>query len=342
MTSMSGWDQIVGHEWAIELLQNAIVNQRVGHAYLLTGPDQIGKTTLALTFAQALNCTHLDQGQRPCGQCRSCQLISANRHPDITLVTPEVSERGRLSIKIDTIRELQAALSLASYEARFKVAILKRFDTATNGAANAFLKTLEEPPGDVILLLTALDAEGMLPTISSRCRTIALRPMALPLIEGALQTRWAVDSQQSNLLAHLADGRLGWAVDRVTQADSLVERSAALDQLALVLDGDLVDRFALADSLSRQAEALPGLLQTWITWWRDVLLLAWQGESQNGSAQNGVTNVDRIEQLAQVAGRWPRANLLDCLKLTREALWQLERNANTRLVMENLFLAYPG
>jgi len=331
------WDQVIGHEWAAELLAGAIAHQRTGHAYLLTGPEQIGKTTLARTFAQALNCEAVDPAARPCGRCRACQLIAANRHPDVRLVSPEVSGRGKLTLKIDEIRTLQQELSLAAYEARYKVAILERFDAATEGAANAFLKTLEEPPRSVILLLTANDADTMLATITSRCRTIALRPLPTPLIEESLQTRWRVPEEQAHLLAHLADGRLGWAVRAWEDNTILAERAQNLAYLQQALAGDRVDRFALADKLGRKPELLPEILQTWLSWWRDVTLLS-QGENDRVLT---LTNIDQQVEIAQAAQTWTAEQALGSLQQTNRAIRQLQRNANTRLVIENLFLAYP-
>ena len=331
------WDKVIGHEWAAELLAGAIAHQRIGHAYLLTGPEQVGKTTLARTFAQALNCEAADPTARPCGHCRACQLITANRHPDVRLVSPEVSGRGKLTLKIDDIRTLQQELSLAAYEARYKVAILERFDAATEGAANAFLKTLEEPPRNVILLLTANDADTMLATITSRCRTIALRPLPAPLIEESLQTRWRVPEDQARLLAHLADGRLGWAVRAWEDNTLLTEREQNLAYLRQALAGDRVDRFALADKLGRKPELLPEILQTWLSWWRDVTLLS-QGE--NGRALT-LTNIDQQAEITRAAQDWTADQTLTSLQQTNRAIRQLRRNANTRLVIENLFLTYP-
>ena len=334
---MTQWDQVIGHEWAAQLLAGAIRHQRIGHAYLLTGPDQIGKTTLARTFAQALNCEAEDAATRPCGHCRPCQLIAANRHPDVRFITPDVSGRGKLTLKIDEIRTLQQELSLAAYEARYKVAILKRFDAATEGAANAFLKTLEEPPRNVILLLTANDADTMLATITSRCRTIALRPLPATLIEESLQTRWQVPEDKAYLLAHLADGRLGWAIRAYKDETILTERQQNLTYLQEALAGDRVARFALADKLGRKPELLPEILQTWLSWWRDVTLLS-QGE--NGRALT-LTNVDQQTEVRRLAQTWTPEQSLTGLQQTNLAIRQLQRNANTRLVVENLFLTYP-
>ncbi len=335
---MSEWDIIVGHDWAVQLLSAAIKNGRVGHAYLITGPSQIGKATLARTFAQALNCEE-QPAERPCGKCRSCQLIASERHPDVHLLFPEVSARGKPVIKVDQIRELQKQLQLSTIEARHRIAILKQFDAANLSASNAFLKTLEEPPPSVILLLTAADADSVLPTISSRCRTINLRPLDRDTIEQNLMAHWGVPAEEALLLAHLADGRPGWAVNASRDSNLLQARQKNLHQLREALDGRRVRRFAIAEKLSQKPETLPGLLQTWLSWWRDLALLAFgQGP---GSPVVPISNIDQRVTLEKMAGKWPREAIVASLENTGGAIWYLSRNVNTRLVMENLLLAYP-
>jgi DNA polymerase-3 subunit delta' len=340
----TNWTTIIGHDWAVELLAKAIEHDRIGHAYLITGPEHVGKTTLARTFAQALNCeainqqpTTNNQQPTPCGQCRACKLIAEDRHPDVRLVEPEISGRGKPTLKIEAIRELQQDLNLSTYEARYKVAILTQFDAATIGAANAFLKTLEEPPNKVILLLTATDADTLLPTISSRCRTIGLRPLPADLIEQSLTTRWHVPDDEAHLLAHLSDGRLGWAVQAAQDPTILENREQHLEWLGEAIKGSRVTRFALADKLANKPERLPAILQTWLSWWRDLTLLA-QGPTRSGIV---LTNIDQEPQLARLTQTWTAEQALASLKQTNLALWQLERNANTRLVLENLFLTFP-
>jgi len=331
----TAWDDLIGHEWAVDLLRGAVAHGRAGHAYAFTGPEQIGKTALARTFAQALNCEASDHEARPCGRCRACTLIAADRHPDVRLLHPEVSGRGQLSLKIEQIRELQRDLNLAPYEARRKIAIITDFQAASQGAANAFLKTLEEPPGDVVLLLTALEADALLPTITSRCRVVALRPLPAELIADALERRWHLPPEKAHLLSHLADGRLGWAVDALEDPDVVHERAEKVELLLKALNGGRVERFALAEQLARDPEALTSILRTWLTWWRDLTMLTWGGNA------GAITNVDRRRQLGELAQRWDGEAVVAALKQTRRALWQLEHNANVRLVLENVFLTYP-
>ena len=330
--TINGWDTIIGHEWATEALASAITHDRVGHAYLITGTEHIGKTTLARLFAQALNC---ESENKPCGECRACTLIKNGRHPDIRIVEPEVSKRGKKTLKIEEIRILQHDLSLTAYEARYKVAILPDFDAATIGASNAFLKTLEEPPSNVILLLTASDADTLLTTITSRCRVVNLRPVPTDLIEESLITRWRVPAEKAHLLAYVADGRLGWAVNAATNNAVLINREEHLTQLHNALDGNRVARFAIADKLAKKPEELPALLQTWLSWWRDVTILAQKEPSP------ALSNIDEQEKMMEQLPRWKDGEAFDSLKQTDHALWALGRNANGRLLMENLLLSYP-
>jgi DNA polymerase III subunit delta' len=335
---MSAWDTLIGHDWAVQLLSAAIRNNRVGHAYLLTGPSQIGKAALARVFAQALNCER-PMVERPCGECRACRLIAEDRHPDVHLLLPEISARGKPTVKVDQIRDLQRQLQLSTLEGRYRVAILEQFDAANPSAANAFLKTLEEPPPSVVLLLTARDSDSLLPTISSRCRTINLRPLAAETIEQSLMTQLGIAPDQALLLAHLADGRPGWAIEAGVDEAILQRRLQQLAQLRDALDGRRVRRFSLAEKLSSKPEELPQLLRTWLSWWRDLTLITFGRGAANPEVP--ISNIDQRPFLEEMGDALRPDVAVAAVKATSDALWQLSGNANTRLVMENLLLSYP-
>ena len=334
---MSNWNELIGHTWATSILREAVKNDRVGHANLITGPQHIGKTTLAVTFAQSLNCLSGDVPSRPCGHCRACKLIQIGRHPDVIMVEGNTSGRGKRTIKIDQIRSLQQNLMLTATEARFKIAILNQFESATRNASNAFLKTLEEPPSRVILILTAISTDSLLPTIASRCRVINLRPLKRTLIRKALTERWEVPEDQANRLAHLADGRVGWAVSAWQEPELLELRDRQVMLLYEGIQGSKVERFKLSHKVTKDLETIPELLRTWLSWWRDLSLVV------NGVSDfEMITNIDQMDTLKKYARQWSADSAVSCLKKTEQAIWQIDHNANSRLVLENLLLAYPA
>ncbi len=337
---------LVGHEWAVRGLAHSIATGRVAHAYLLTGPHAIGKTTLARALAQALECTETNP---PCGECAACRKVARNRHPDVQMIEgvpprydfekdppppPRVSDRERRTIRIKQIRDLEHNLSLAPFEGRWKIAILRRFEEAEESAANAFLKTLEEPPDYARLILTSRDASLLLPTIASRCQVLALRPLPVVEVEAALVQRWQAEPQHAHLLARLSGGRLGWAVRASADPGLLAARSTALDALTATLSEGRAERLARSEHLAKKKEDLPQVLEEWVSWWRDALLV-------KNSDSAPITNVDRTEALSAQAGALSLEEIEHALKQTRETAHYLSQNANERLALDVLLLSLP-
>jgi DNA polymerase-3 subunit delta' len=324
---------IVGHEWAVALLRSGLAAQRMAHALLITGPAQVGKTTLARTVAAALNC----QGEnRPCGDCPSCRKVARGVHPDVRLVLPEASKSGREAVlKIDQIRELQREAALAPVEGRAKVFLLREVDRANLPAANALLKTLEEPPAQVVLLLTSTRPHALLPTIVSRCQTLQLRPLPLDLVAQVLQTRWGVDPPEADLLARLSGGRIGWAVARLADNGVREERIRRLEECQELAGDGPVGRLAYAERLSRSPAAVLPVLALWATWWRDLLLI------QLGCTRQ-ITNVDQAAVLEDLAARYTHLQVRDYLVRLQAAPAQIGQNVNIRLLLEALLLHMPA
>jgi DNA polymerase-3 subunit delta' len=326
---------LIGHEWAVELLRRDLAHDRSRHAYLFTGPEGVGRRTLAAEFTRALLCQQTDS---PCGQCRNCMLAAKGAHPDAFIIAPILSgKRVRAEkIRIEPVRQLIYDLTLKPVEARRRVARLLNFDAANEQTQNALLKTLEEPPNNVVLLLTAESSEGLLPTIVSRCEVIALRGLPLATVREALITRWLVDAARADLLAHLSGGRLGWAVRLAQDGEALEERNQKLDDLRALLRGSRVERFAYADRLVREStsDRVQDTLALWGSFWRDVLLTAARAEAP-------LANPDRTDDIRALAERLSPDDAHRALRSLRSTSDLLDRNINARLALEVLLLDWP-
>jgi DNA polymerase-3 subunit delta' len=322
---------ILGHEWAVDLMRSHLTSQRTRHAYLITGPQGVGRRTLAIRLAQALNCTQTQGGGNPCGECRACRLIGKMQHPDFLVVQAE--EAGR-ALKVGQIRELQHSLSLAPYEAAYKVALLLRFEEANPSAANALLKTLEEPPSQVIMLLTASDAEALLPTIASRCEVIRLRPLRIEQVAEGLRTHWGLSSEEAQLLAHLSEGRPGYALGLSQNPEALEQRQIRLDDHQELMGASLVERFAYAEELSKDKANLQSTLHTWLTLWRDVML-------EVAGSSTPPTNIDRATDIQTLANHLDLATAQGVVRQLEKSMAQIERYVNARLVSECLVMELP-
>jgi len=326
---MSTWP-IIGHEWAVNLLAQTVASGRLSHAYLFTGPAQVGKTTLARAFAQAILC---ERGSgEPChgveGACRICQRIAQGRYPDLQVIAAEKN-----TIQIEQVRVLRSDAALSPLEGRYKVFIIREIERATPPAANALLKTLEEPPPHVILLLTSHRRDLVLPTVLSRCQIVGLRPAPLEQIRAALEARGAAP-ERAELLARLSGGRVGWALGAQAHPEVVQTRGRHIDELlALTTDG-YIGRLGYAESLSRQTDAIEDTLGQWATWWRDVLLI------QRGNP-DGVINLDRRVQLTQQALLYRPEQVEGALSDLMQTLHRIKANVNARLALDVLALRLP-
>lgn len=316
---------LIGHEWAVDLLARRLAMGRMAHATLITGPASTGRTALALRLAQAINC----RGESPpCGQCRACALIERRGHPDLHFIEPE----GR-SIKIEQMRDLQVDLTLHPMEARYRVAIIREFQRATDSAADALLKTLEEPPASTRLILTASAAESVFPTIVSRCQVIALRPVPVEQISAALMERTKMDTDRAAMLARLSGGRPGWALSAASDPTLLEARGKLIDDLLNILGQDRAGRFAYSEAVHR-TEDLTALLEIWRSWWRDMVLLV-------SGSQVAPANADRADELAWLAEIVSLSEARMALDAVCSTLDALERNANARLALDVMLLRMP-
>ena len=322
---------LIGNEWAVELLQNHIAQNRIRHAYLFLGPAGVGRRTLALAFTQSLNCPNSATAGTFCGECTTCKRIQTMQYPDLH---PVQAEQVGGVLKVDQIRELQHDLALTPYEGSFRVALLLRFEEAHPSASNALLKTLEEPNPRVVLILTAESTDQLLPTISSRCEILRLRPVGLGNLASVLEERFRIPSSEAQFLAHISNGRPGSAIQLHQNPEYLEKRLEMLNDLWSLLSASRVERFTYAEGLAKDKEFTRTTLLTWILFWRDVMM-------KSSQAETPVANLDFETKINSLAEHLAVSTPYDMIQQIESTLGLIDRNVNTRLALEVLLLTMP-
>lgn len=330
---MSSVTTMIGHQQARARLARAVAAQQVSHAYLFTGPESIGKTTLALDFAKLLLCEHPDLvAGIPCGTCAACRKVEHGNHPDVTLVAPE---EGKRQLGVDIVRESVMRLAnLAPSAGPWRVFILPDVERMTPSTVNALLKTLEEPPPSVVLLLTSAEPENLLPTLLSRCQVMPLQPLAPHEVAAALEEGWQAAPAEARALAALANGRLGWAVRALEKPELREERARHLEQIVTLAAATRDARLKAAAGFASDGDTARRVLELWTLWWRDVTLAAC------GAAH--LTSTGAVRREAERQGKalgCPGADAF--LRKLLEARAALDANANPRLTLEVLLLDLP-
>jgi DNA polymerase-3 subunit delta' len=335
---------VAGQDAAINVLKGAASDGRLSHAYLFTGPAHTGKTLAALQFAQLLNCTGPEP---PCGRCRQCEHIASGAHPDVEIVAPgglcddpdhshtPAESRG---IRICQIRRLERVISRSPYEGRYRVLIIEPAELLNREAEVALLKTLEEPPANVVIILIAEHEEHLLETVRSRARRVAFRGMAKDEIERALRTRWDVEATRAAELARLSGGRIGWAVLALHDERMVEHREEALQSAETLAPGTVAERFTYAGTLggrySKDRAGVQATLEMWQEFWRDLLLIT-AGRADRAGHR------DRLDRLQVLASACDGAGAARALRAITDARQQLDENASPVLALEVMMLALP-
>ncbi len=354
------FSEIVGNPRAIEGLRQDVASGQPTHSYLFVGPDHVGKLTAGVALAQALNCLNPIEGEA-CGECDECIRIAEHNHPDV-FVTQAKAGKGEEDIvlegavvTIEQAHELRRRSDLRPYQGRYKVEILAGADRMTIEAANALLKTLEEPPAHTILVLTPSNLEGVLPTIQSRCRQVRFGLMESEALTLVCKQRFPkLGANELKAIVSWAGGKPGLAFGLGEHPEALAKRDALLGLFAEAVEAPPFAAFRLAEELQHLAQdwwqastgqkkvtaSKPKLARTAVA---DALelLLGWLHEIlrvQLGEEPLGLRFADRYILLASLAqtrdATWVLAGLEAVQRARRAAL----SNANLQLALEALFL----
>ncbi|MCI0862725.1 MAG: DNA polymerase III subunit delta' [Chloroflexi bacterium] len=330
---------IFGQDHLLKRLEPTLQQRRQSHAYLLSGPPHVGKMAMAINLSQAVNC--LEGPGAPCGTCTQCTRIAAGLHADISILIPGQGEEGRSPktvIGIDAIKELIHRVSLNPYEGSSSVVIIDGAESMSDDAANALLKTLEEPPPQVMFLLLTANEGAVLPTIRSRCQSMVLVPLSRDAMVQRLVSGHQTTPEQAEHLFRLSRGCLGWAMGALDDAQVLEQRQADLEKMQETLDAGLETRFTYANEIATlfgsDRDAAKDLLALWLRWWRDLLLI-------KEGAEEFLHNADYSDSLRNQASGLSTAEIVQFINRLMQTLSNLDSNVNPRLAMEVMMLNLP-
>lgn len=364
------WPRVIGQQRVKHALLSALKSHRLTHAYLFHGPEGVGKDAMALELSRVLHCQN--SAEQACDTCPSCVQLNTLRHPDVKFVVALPVGKGEKSddpplarltdgdvksiqeqlllkgsnpyyrvtipraniIKINSIREVRRESALSTSDGRRRVIIISRADEMGDEASNTLLKTLEEPSGNTMLVLTTSRRDALLPTIQSRCQALRFDSLTEENIRVALMERNGVHEQHASVIAKLANGSYGAALDLI-QEDVAKRREEVVSFVMHALGNNMATLVEHIEELSasRDREVVTRFLHMLLMWFRDALLCAHGRE---------VINLDQQDPILRFVRKFPNANLIHLISDVEQAISLVERNVYITLVLLQLSVQVRG
>ncbi len=317
-----GFAEIKGQDRAIKILKRAIAYDHVAHSYLFHGPDGIGKKCAAISFAMAINCAEYNGDV--CGLCTSCRKISSGIHPDFTLIDQESGD-----IKISAVRDVINGMVYKPLEAKKRVVVVNGAERFNLSSSNAFLKTLEEPPADTVIILITSSPDMLLQTILSRCQKVSFSQLPPHIIAGILMDKMGIEEAQAEFVAHMSDGSPGKAIS-LSSEDVRQMRMEILNGLFLSGSEVRLAVFDLSEKFSKDEASFYNILFWILTCLRDMLIL------KDNEDIDLIINKDFGRTLIELKDRISVEGLLDAMGLVKSAYRGQDRNMNKQLALDVL------
>ncbi len=337
------FNEIIGQDFVLEALKRTVRSREIGHAYLFSGPAGSGKKTLALLFAQSLNCSN--ELEIPCQQCLPCRKILSGNYPDLYIIKPEGA-----SIKIGQLRELKESLYLLSGEGRKKICIIYDTELLTLPAANSLLKILEEPPQDLVFILLSARPWDLPPTVISRCTHFSLKPLAGEKVKQILEKHDFLNPEEREIIVALAGGNPGKGLEMASRGGWENKYKEAFLLVKRIEDGPAEDIINKAEEFSRRND-LQEILELLLLIYRDRLVFKLSGHSGNAFIKSLMKPNNKVKDETSIntgtisVREEEQKNAFFLEKVYRALLQlqgELQHNINPRLAVEALFLKMRG
>ncbi len=326
------FQEIIGHSNPITWLQKAMSSEQLAHAYLFSGEHAIGKRMTAMQFIQSLNCDTPPDETVPdsCGHCRSCQQIMAHIHPDVLFIQPDHEKGARPHITIDSVREIEHHVIYRPLIGLRKICLIDDADRLTIGAANALLKTLEEPPDHCLFILITSQPMALLSTLRSRCLTVRFCPPSREQVIQYLQQHRNLSEADARFISFVTNSRLGEAL-QLDLDETKTKKETFFSLLFETENRSIVGELETAEALSKSGQIPEALTWLW-SGLRDLLLLS------TGCTPELLLHQEHLATLEPLAQRTPPQAILNLLNELYQLEQGLQRNLNMQLGFERFFL----
>lgn len=323
------FNQIAGQEKIKSYLIKSINNNNISHGYIFEGPKSIGKFDLAYVFAQSILCENFKL--EPCNKCNTCIKINGYNHPDLHIVDAKDE-----SIKRETIDEIIESINKKPYESNKKVYIIKNSENMTPQAANTFLKTLEEPPGDTIIILLTLNSNLLLTTVVSRCQILKFRNINKEEIIKYLIEKYDVSNQKANIIADYSKGILNKAIRIIEEKDTIIiERNEIIEIIDKILSSNHEIIYKFEKYFEDKKGSIDSIIELIMIWMRDILLV-------KENLYELVINKDYIDTLERHSKNISFDVASDMIQYLQNASFDIKRHVNYKLVIDKILLRIKG
>lgn len=324
------FEQIVGHKDIIEYFQKVIKEEKLSHAYILSGEKGSGKKMLAEAFAQTLQCE--EKGDTPCGNCSSCIQAESGNQPDIRWITHE-----KASISVDDIREqINNDIGIMPYSSPYKIYIVPEAEKMTEQAQNALLKTIEEPPHYGMVLLLTENSSSFLQTILSRCVTLSLKPVSTSLVKQYLMDKFGTPDYQAEICAKFSQGNIGKAIRFASSEEFNELKDDTLHMLKHVEEMKVYEIMQFIKGIAERKKDIQDCLDLILLWYRDVLLFKVTRDP------NGLHFSDELHSISMQAGDMDYEQIENIVQAVEKAKIRLKANVNFETAMELMIFVMKG
>ena len=324
---MAKFTDIIGQEQIKEHLRNAIATNKVSHAYIINGERSSGKEFIARVFAMALQC---EKGEvEPCGECHSCKQALSHNQPDIIYVSHE--KPGTIGVE-DIRAQINGDIDVKPYSSPRKIYIMNEGEKMTVQAQNALLKTLEEPPEYVVILILTTHMEALLPTILSRCVVLNMKPVSDALVKKYLMEELEVPDYKANICVAFARGNIGKAKLLASSEEFEKVKDEAITLVKYINDMEINEIVKAIKKISEYKFDVNDYLDILSVWYRDVLLF------KATKDVNSLIFKEEIQQIMRVSDRSTYEGIETIVNALQQAKRRLEANVNFDLTMELLLL----